>query len=36
MQAAVQMMIEDGLQAFGVLQPAPEEWSLAHHTPLVP
>jgi dTDP-glucose pyrophosphorylase len=33
MQAAVQMMIEDGLQAFGVLQPAPEEWSLAHHTP---
>ena len=36
MQAAVQMMIEDGLQAFGVLQPAPEEWSLAHHTPPVP
>jgi dTDP-glucose pyrophosphorylase len=33
MQAAVQMMIEDGLQAFGVLRPAPEEWSLAHHTP---
>lgn len=36
MQAAIQMMIEDGLQAFGVLQPAPEEWSLAHHTPPVP
>ena len=36
MQAAVQMMIEDGLQAFGVLQPAPEEWSLALHTPPVP
>ena len=36
MQAAVQMMIEDGLQAFGVLQPAPEEWILAHHTPSVP
>jgi dTDP-glucose pyrophosphorylase len=36
MQAAVQMMIEDGLQAFGVLQPAPQEWSLAHHTPPVP
>jgi NDP-sugar pyrophosphorylase family protein len=35
MQAAVQRMIEDGLQAFGVLQPAPEEWSLAHHTPPV-
>ena len=35
MQAAVQMMIEAGLQAFGVLQPAPEEWSLAHHTPPV-
>lgn len=33
MQAAVQMMIEDGFQAFGVLQPAPEEWSLAHHAP---
>jgi dTDP-glucose pyrophosphorylase len=35
MQAAVQMMLEDGLQAVGVLQPAPEEWSLAHHTPPV-
>ena len=35
MQAAVQMMIEAGLQAFGVLQPAPEEWSLAHDTPPV-
>jgi dTDP-glucose pyrophosphorylase len=26
MQAAVQMMIEDGFQAFGLRQPAPEEW----------
>lgn len=26
MQAAVQMMLEDGCQAFGLLQPAPEEW----------
>ena len=36
MQAAVQMMIADGFQAFGVLQPAPEEWSLAHHAPPIP
>jgi NDP-sugar pyrophosphorylase family protein len=36
MQTAVQMMIEDGFQAFGVLQPAPEEWSLAHQGPSVP
>lgn len=27
MQSAVQMMIEDGYKAFGVLQPAPQEWS---------
>lgn len=26
MQAAVQMMIEDGFQASGLLQPVPEEW----------
>ncbi len=26
MQAAVQKMIEDGFQAYGLLQPAPEEW----------
>jgi NDP-sugar pyrophosphorylase family protein len=26
MQAAVQMMIEDGFKAYGLLQPAPEEW----------
>ncbi|HEX2994275.1 MAG TPA: sugar phosphate nucleotidyltransferase, partial [Anaerolineales bacterium] len=26
MQAAVQMMLEDGFRAFGLLQPAPEEW----------
>jgi len=30
MQAAVQMMIEDGFQAFGLLQPAPEEWKPDH------
>jgi dTDP-glucose pyrophosphorylase len=30
MQAAVQMMIEDGLRAFGLLQPAPEEWKPEH------
>lgn len=27
MQAAVQKMIEDGFRAYGLLQPAPEEWS---------
>ena len=27
MQSAVQMMIEDGFQAFGLLQPAPQEWT---------
>jgi dTDP-glucose pyrophosphorylase len=27
MQSAVQMMIEDGYKAFGVLQPAPQEWT---------
>jgi dTDP-glucose pyrophosphorylase len=26
MQAAVQMMLEDGFRAIGLLQPAPEEW----------
>jgi hypothetical protein len=26
MQSAVQMMIEDGYRAFGLLQPAPQEW----------
>ncbi len=31
MQSAVQMMIEDGFQAYGVLQPAPEEWDAARH-----
>jgi NDP-sugar pyrophosphorylase family protein len=36
MQAAVQKLIEDGFQAFGVLQPAPEEWSLTQHAPPVP
>lgn len=29
MQTAVQMMIEDGYQAYGVLQPAPQEWTPA-------
>lgn len=27
MQAAIQRMLEDGFQAFGLLQPAPEEWT---------
>lgn len=27
MQSAVQMMIEDGYKAYGLLQPAPQEWS---------
>lgn len=36
MQAAIQMMIEDGSRAFGVLQPAPEEWNLSQHAPSVP
>lgn len=27
MQSAVQMMIEDGYKAYGLLQPAPKEWS---------
>jgi NDP-sugar pyrophosphorylase family protein len=27
MQSAVQMMIEDGLKAYGLLQPAPQEWT---------
>ena len=27
MQAAVQMMIEDGYKAYGLLQPAPQEWT---------
>jgi NDP-sugar pyrophosphorylase family protein len=30
MQSAVQMMIEDGLRAFGLFQPAPEEWKPGH------
>lgn len=33
MQTAVQMMIEDGFQALGMLQPAPEEWNPAQHEP---
>jgi dTDP-glucose pyrophosphorylase len=27
MQSAIQMMIEDGFRAFGMLQPAPQEWT---------
>jgi dTDP-glucose pyrophosphorylase len=27
MQSAVQMMIEDGYKAYGLLQPAPQEWA---------
>jgi dTDP-glucose pyrophosphorylase len=34
MQAAIQRMIEDGLRAYGLLQPAPEEWDPTRH--LVP
>ena len=31
LQTAVQMMIDDGFQAYGLLQPAPQEWNAAHH-----
>jgi dTDP-glucose pyrophosphorylase len=31
LQSAVQSMIEDGYLAYGVLQPAPEEWDPVHH-----
>lgn len=31
MQTAIQMMIEDGFKAYGVLQPAPEEWDVTRH-----
>ncbi len=31
LQSAVQMMINDGYQAFGVLQPAPDEWDASRH-----
>jgi len=31
MQSAVQMMIEDGFKAYGLLQAAPEEWSYEKH-----
>jgi dTDP-glucose pyrophosphorylase len=30
MQSAVQMMIEDGYKAFGLLQPAPQEWKVEY------
>jgi dTDP-glucose pyrophosphorylase len=31
LQSAVQMMINDGYKAYGVLQPAPDEWDAARH-----
>lgn len=31
MQSAIQQMIEDGYKAYGVLQPAPQEWDAALH-----
>ena len=31
LQTAVQMMIDDGFQAYGLLQPAPEEWNASDH-----
>lgn len=31
LQSAVQMMIDDGFKACGVLQPAPLEWNARHH-----
>lgn len=31
LQSAVQMMIDDGFKAYGVLQSAPLEWSAGHH-----
>ncbi len=31
MQAAVQMMLEDGMTAYGLLQPVPEEWDASLH-----
>jgi dTDP-glucose pyrophosphorylase len=31
MQAAVQMMIEDGYKAFGLLQPTADEWDARRH-----
>ena len=32
LQSAVQQMIEDGYQAFGLLQPAPQEWTPELHS----
>jgi mannose-1-phosphate guanylyltransferase len=31
MQAAVQMMLDDGFKAYGLLQPVPEEWDATRH-----
>jgi bifunctional UDP-N-acetylglucosamine pyrophosphorylase/glucosamine-1-phosphate N-acetyltransferase len=31
LQSAVQMMIDDSYRAYGVLQPAPDEWDAARH-----
>ncbi len=36
MQAAVQRMLEDGFTAYGLLQPAPEEWEAARHLARLP
>jgi NDP-sugar pyrophosphorylase family protein len=33
LQSAVQSMLEDGFQAYGLLQPAPDEWDPARHLP---
>jgi dTDP-glucose pyrophosphorylase len=34
LQSAVDMMIQDGLKAFGLLQPAPDEWEADRHLEL--
>jgi NDP-sugar pyrophosphorylase family protein len=34
MQAAVQMLLEDGFTAYGLLQPVPEEWDATRHLTL--
>jgi NDP-sugar pyrophosphorylase family protein len=31
LQSALQRMLEDGFEAYGLLQPAPDEWSAARH-----
>ncbi len=34
MQSAIQQMIDDGFQACGLLQTAPDEWNVARHQKL--